>query len=184
MLDAAKPVDPSHPEEEQERQQDHHIPKHRHPRCDSRPRISVVEHWRDERCKKHEKDQRHDDLLRQLSLMLRPSLHPALEERSIVNRQVHCETCGRRGKDPHEQPALPVVQRAGRPDDKDNEEEGPEHSLNNCLSVHRIHINATNITSFKASVPVERCRKAGGDPRYRSRSVTCGSTRSARRVGT
>ena len=39
-----------------------------------------------------------------------------------------------------EQPALPVVERAGRPEDEDDKEEDPEQSLNNRLSVERIHI--------------------------------------------
>jgi hypothetical protein len=35
---------------------------------------------------------------------------------------------------------LPVVERAGRPEDEDDKEKGPEHSLNNRLPVERIHI--------------------------------------------
>src|SRR5262249_45682530 len=66
--------------------------------------------------------------------------HPTLEERSVVDRQVHRETDGRRGKDPKEQPALPVGERAGRPEDEEDKDEGPERSLNNRLSVKPIHI--------------------------------------------
>ena len=72
--------------------------------------------------------------------MLRPGLQPTLEERSVIDRQVHGEADGRRGKDPQEQPALPVVERAGRPEDEDDKEEGPQHSFNDRLPVERIHI--------------------------------------------
>ena len=109
-------------------------------RRNRRPRVAVIEHGQDDRRKKREEDQRHDDFLGPLPLILRPGLHPTLKERSVVDRQVHGEADGRRGKDPQEQPALPVVERAGRPEDEDDKEEGPEHSLNNRLSVERIHI--------------------------------------------
>src|SRR5262249_3291299 len=69
-----------------------------------------------------------------------PRLHPTFEERSVVDRQVHGEADGRRGKSPQEQPALPVVERAGRPEDEDDKEERPERSLNHRLPVERIHI--------------------------------------------
>src|SRR4029077_17425153 len=105
-----------------------------------RPRVSVIEPGQDDQCKKREEDQRHDDFLGPLSLMLRPGLQPTLEKRSVVDRQVHGEADGRRGKYPQEQPALPVVERAGRPEDEDNKEEGPEHPLNNRLPMERIHI--------------------------------------------
>src|SRR5262245_9553228 len=72
--------------------------------------------------------------------MLRPRLQTTLEERSVVHRQVHSEADGRRRKDPQEQPALPVVERTGRPEDEDDKEEGPEHALNNRLPVERIQI--------------------------------------------
>src|SRR4029434_9882190 len=104
------------------------------------PRVAVSERGEDDRRKKREEDQRHDDFLGPFSLMLRPGLQPTLEERSVVDRQVHGEADGRRGKDPQEHPALPVVERAGRPEDEDDKEEGPEQSLNNRLSMERIHI--------------------------------------------
>src|SRR4029434_10247707 len=72
--------------------------------------------------------------------MLRTGLQPTLEKRSVVDRQVHGEAAGRRGKYPQKQPALPVVERAGRPEDEDDKEKSPEHSLNNRLPVERIHI--------------------------------------------
>src|SRR5580765_7960032 len=72
--------------------------------------------------------------------MLRPNLHPTREKRSVVDRQVHGETDGRRGKYPQEQPALPVAERAGRPENEDDQKERPEHSLNNRLPMERIHI--------------------------------------------
>jgi len=133
-------VDPGHREDEEERQQDHHIAKNRHPRGNRRPRVSVIEHGQDDQRKKREEDQRHDDFLGPLSLMLRPGLQPTLEKRSVVDRQVHGEANGRRGKDPQEQPALPVVERAGRPEDEDDKEEDPEHSFNDRLPMERIHI--------------------------------------------
>src|SRR5262249_20732348 len=111
-----------------------------HPWRNRRPPVSVIEHGQDDRRKKCEEDQRHDDLLGPLSLILRPSLHPTLEERSVVDRQVHSEADGRRSKDSKKQPASPVVEGTGRPEDQDDEEEGPEQALNNRLPVERIHI--------------------------------------------
>ena len=71
--------------------------------------------------------------------MLRPGLQPTLEERSVVDRQVHGEADGRRGKRSEEQPALPVVECAGRPEDEEDKEEDPEQSLNDRLPVEPVH---------------------------------------------
>ena len=97
--------------------------------------------------------------------MLRPGLQPTLEERSVVNRQVHGEADGRRGKDPQEQPALPVVERASRPEDEDDKEEGSEHSLKDRLSVERIHIKhqaRTIVAAFWRRKPVFFPRNSDG----------------------
>src|SRR5262249_25444475 len=113
-----------------------------------RPAISVIECRQDDHCKKREEDQRHDDLLRPLSLVLRTGLQPTLEKRSVVDRQVHGEADGRGGKDPQELPALPVVERTGRPEDEYEKEKGPEHSLDNRTPVERIHIKPQVGTSW------------------------------------
>src|SRR5262245_7326691 len=67
--------------------------------------------------------------------MLWPGLQPTLEERPVVDRQIRGKADGRRGKDPKEQPALPVVERAGRPEDEEDKKEGPEHSFDDRLTV-------------------------------------------------
>src|SRR5262249_50298429 len=87
--------------------------------------------------------QGHADLWGPFPLILRPGLHPTLEKRSVVDCQVHREAASRRGKYPQEQPASPVIERAGRPEDEDDKKEGPEHSLNNRLPVERIHIKTS-----------------------------------------
>src|ERR1700682_6110717 len=114
--------------------------------------------------------------------MLRPVLQPTLEKRSVVDRQVHGEADGRRGKYPQEQPALPVVERAGRPEDEYDKEEGPEHSLNNRLPVERIHIKRGLIGRRRTVVPLRQnvesvtSRRWWGSPsRSSSRHATDGS---------
>src|SRR5262249_20522506 len=132
-------VDPDHPENEEEGQNDQHGGENREPRRDRRPPVSVIERGQDHQRKEREEDQRDDDFLGPLLLMLRPGLHPALEKRSVVDRQVHGEGHGDCGKRPEEEPALPVVERAGRPEDEHDKEKEPEHALDNRLSVERIH---------------------------------------------
>ena len=69
-----------------------------------------------------------------------PCLQPTLEQRFVVDRQVDGEADGRRGKDPQEEPALPVIKGAGRPEDEGSKEKEPEHSLHDGLPVERIHV--------------------------------------------
>src|SRR5262249_15813275 len=71
--------------------------------------------------------------------VLRPRFHSTLEKRSVVDRQIHGEADGRRGKGSQEQPALPVAERAGWQEDDDEKKERAEHSLNNPLPGNRIH---------------------------------------------
>jgi len=61
---------------------------------------------------------------------------------------------------------LPVVERAGRPEDEDDKEKGPEHSLNNRLPVERIHIKhqaGTIVAAIWRTRSAARIRKPIGD---------------------
>jgi hypothetical protein len=61
---------------------------------------------------------------------------------------------------------LPVVERAGRPENEDDKEERPEHSLNNRLPMERIHVKHQAGTIVAAIWP----HAQNGEPLQRSGS--------------
>src|SRR5258708_12111340 len=66
-------------------------------------------------------------------------IHAALEKRPVVESEMHGEADGRGGKDCDKEPALPVMPRAGRPENEGDEYGDSSDPLRDGLLVGWIH---------------------------------------------
>src|SRR5258708_11204293 len=71
--------------------------------------------------------------------MLWSGSHAALEKRPVVQSEIDGEADGRDGKDCDKEPALPVMPRARRQENEDDEYGHPRDPLRDGLLVERIH---------------------------------------------
>ena len=101
----------------------------------------MVERGQNNRRKKRNQYQGYDYLLRPFFLVLRPSREPPLQERLIVKRKIDREADGRGTEDREEKPALPIMERACRPEDERNKKNRSKYPLDNRSPIEWVHTN-------------------------------------------
>src|SRR6266542_6735662 len=95
---------------------------------------------------------------------MKASLEPPLEERLVVDREIEREGRGRNGEDRQEYPSLPVIPRAGRPEDERDEEDQAEHALQEGLPVQRVHSTTLAEDARSAARARQIAGRPGGEP--------------------